>query len=397
MGKSPVKILRVITRLNIGGPSRHVMLLTEAFNQNGMRSQLISGTPSAEEGNFHAEVEGKGIPFYRLPELGREVSVRKDLAAFFRLLSLFLKERPQIVHTHMAKAGTLGRLAALCAGVPIRIHTYHGHVFHDYFSRPKTRLFLAVERMLARTSHRLIAVSDAVRDELCHRYRIGSTEKVEVIPLGLELDPFLESHPFRGALRRELGLAEGIHVVGIVGRLAPIKDHSFFLSVASNLLKRRWDVRFVVVGDGELRKGLEQKVKQMGLSKEVLFLGWRTDLERVYPDLDVVVLTSKNEGTPVSLIEAMACARPVVATRVGGVPDVVREGVTGFLVPPGETQIFCQRLESLLDNVEKRRAFGERGREWVRQRYSKERLVSDMKSLYNRLIEKHCEERIGIK
>lgn len=390
-----VKVIRVITRLNIGGPSRQAILLTEAFNQNGSESQLVSGTVSQREGDLHDEVLQRGIPFHQVHELGRELSIGKDLVSFWKLLRLFLRERPQIVHTHMAKAGTLGRLAAFCAGVPIRVHTYHGHVFHDYFSRPKSYLFLTVERALAPFSQCLIAVSETVREELCDRYRIGSSETMRVIPLGLDIEPLLSSERNKGTLRRELGLGETTQLVGIVGRLVPVKDHLFFLSIALELSKRRRDVRFVIVGDGELQEELKAAVLRMGLEAKVTFLGWRKDLEKIYPDLDVVLLTSRNEGTPVSLIEAMASARPVVTTRVGGTPDLIREGETGYCISHGDGEAFCEKIELLLDNGNLRKLMGERGRKWVRERYSKERLIADIKKLYGELIEKYCKRRVN--
>ncbi len=387
------KIMRVVTRMNIGGPALHALFLTEGMNHGQFESLLVSGSTEPREGNL---LELKGHPrisVHAVPELRRKIHPVTDWISFWKLLRLFRRERPDIVHTHMAKAGALGRLAALLVGVPVRVHTYHGHVFHDYFNGPKTRFFLAVERWLARRSDCLIAVSEEVRQELSQKYRIGSPEKIRVIPLGLDLDSFLDAEKHRGFLRRELGLSEGIRLIGIVGRLVPVKDHAFFLSIAAELLKRHQDVHFVIVGDGELRETLETECQRRSLKRHVTFLGWRKDLERIYPDLDVVVQTSKNEGTPVSLIEAMAAARPVVSTRVGGVPDVVQEGVTGYLVSPGDGSTFCDRIGFLLDHAEIRIRFGERGREWVRDRYSKERLISDMKILYEELLENRGKRR----
>jgi glycosyltransferase involved in cell wall biosynthesis len=314
--------------------------------------------------------------------------------ALLALLRLMRRFRPHVVHTHTAKAGTLGRLAARLAGVPVVVHTYHGHVFHGYFSPRKSRIFLAIERMLARWTDRLLTVSDEVRAELL-ALGIGSPERLTVVPLGLDLHRFVECGARRGELRRELGVEGSVPLVGIVARLAPVKAHEVFLQAARSVSDRVPGVQFLVVGDGERRGALEAMARGLGLRDRVRFLGWRADLDRVYADLDLAVLCSRNEGSPVSLIEAMASGRAVVATRVGGVPDVVDDGVTGHLVAPGDPRGLADAMVGLLADPERRRAFGAAGRKRVCPAYGAERLLADVARLYAELLDAEGGPRRG--
>jgi glycosyltransferase involved in cell wall biosynthesis len=289
------------------------------------------------------------------------------------------------VHSHTAKAGTLARVAAWLGRVPVIVHTYHGHVFHGYFSPRQTRLFLAIERALARRTDCLLAVSETVRRELLG-FGIGSPERMRVMPLGLDLDRFARSDAMRGLVRAELGLAPETPTVGIVARLVPIKAHEVFLEAAARLARRLPRVAFVVVGDGERRAELETAACRLELQGRVHFLGWRQDLDRIYADLDVVALTSRNEGSPVSLIEAMAAGRPVVATRVGGVPDLVEDGLTGTLVGPGDAGALAEAVAALLADPDQARAMGEAGRKRVLPAFGAERLMADVDRLYTELL-----------
>jgi glycosyltransferase involved in cell wall biosynthesis len=380
-----IRVARVITRLNIGGPAQHVIHLTARLPRERYESVLLTGRESAAEGSMADLAAALGVRPVIVPGLGRSVSPLKDLASVAFLYRFFRRFRPHVVHTHTAKAGTVGRLAAHLARVPVIVHTYHGHVFRGYFTAPTTRMFLGVERVLARVSNRLLTVSDAVRDDLL-RYRIGTAEQFDVLPLGLNLAGFLTAERQRGALRRELGLAASTPLVGIVARLVPIKRHEDFIAAAGRLVGRIPDCHFVIVGDGERRGELEAHVRRLGLAERVRFMGWRRDLERVYPDLDVVALTSANEGLPVSLIEAMAAARPVVATAVGGVPDLVDDGVSGLLVPPADPAAFAETLAVLLEDRERWQSMGEAGRKRVYPAFGVQRLVADVDRLYGELL-----------
>ncbi len=379
-----IRILRVIARLNVGGPALHATLLTERLDAARYDSLLVTGTEYPREGNY---LTLRGRPLERLvvlPTLGREIRGWQDATALVELTRLIRRVRPHIVHTHTAKAGTLGRLAARLAGVPVVVHTYHGHVFEGYFSPLKTRLFLSIERWLAGWTDRLITVSEAVRQDLL-RLGIGNPERLRVVPLGLDLEPFLQCETRRGQLRAELGVSDA-PLVGIIARLVPIKRHEDFLAAAAARASRLPNCRFLVVGDGELRVGLEDRARALGLDGRIHFLGWRGDLPRIYADLDLVVLTSANEGLPVSLIEAMAAARAVVATRVGGVPDLVEDGVTGLLVPPKDPVALAEAMVALLSDPDRRQAMGDAGRKRVYPAYSAERLLLDMDRLYTELL-----------
>ncbi|MFH1858576.1 MAG: glycosyltransferase family 4 protein [Candidatus Omnitrophota bacterium] len=388
-----MKVLRVITRLNIGGPAIHATLLNRYLETNRIQSILVTGHVDKEEGDMSYLLTESGRSPLTVPELRREIHLWRDLVSFWKLFRIMLRERPDIVHTHMAKAGTLGRLAATLARVPVRIHTFHGHVFEGYFDSFSARFFMTVERFLAKHSSCLIAVSNHVRTELCDRYRIDAGEKVRVIPLGLELEPFLRLEGREGHLRQELGLPQDTLLVGIVGRLVPVKNHTFFIDAAETLAQENENLHFVIVGGGEEEAFLRKFVQEKGLRGRVSFLGWRRDLPELYADLDIVVLTSRNEGTPVSLIEAMASAKPVIATRVGGVPDVIQEGTNGYMVEPGDLPLFIERTKHLLSHGALRKQMGEAGRAWVRDRYSKDRLLEEMRALYEELLNGKREKR----
>ena len=379
-----VRVLRVIARLNVGGPALHATLLTQRLDPTRYESTLVAGSEEPYEGSY-LQLRGLEVSnLIRLRALGREIRGVRDLGALLELIGIIRRVRPDIVHTHTAKAGTLGRLAAWWCGVPAIVHTYHGHVFKGYFSSTRSRAFVAIERWLARRTDRLVAVSDVVRNELLE-LGIGVTAQYAVVPLGLELDRFVNAERSRGQLRAELGIPADVPLVGIVARLVPIKAHEVFLRAAAILAAREAGARFLIVGDGERRAELEALSTNLGLDRSVEFLGWRSDLDRVYADLDLVVLCSRNEGLPVALIEAQAAGRPVVATGVGGVPDLVVSGDTGLLVPPDDPDALARAIQSLLDDVEMRDRLGRAGRRRVVPAYNAERLLEDIDLLYREL------------
>jgi glycosyltransferase involved in cell wall biosynthesis len=300
------------------------------------------------------------------------------------------RERPDVVHTHTAKAGTLGRLAAVAARVPVRVHTFHGHVFSGYFSPLKTRAFLAIERVLAGVTNRIIAISDSQRRELSERYRVARGSKFAVVPLGLDLAPFAEvpAVPPQNGIRSELGIGSGETVVGIVGRLTAIKNHVMFLDAARLAIDRApagVNFRFLVVGGGDLEEEIREYAGALG--NRVLFAGWRRDLAAVYAACDVVALTSNNEGTPVAVIEALASGRPVVATNVGGVSDVLERGRLGLLVPPGDASQFADALVQLVADARLKADLVAGGRASVLERFSIETLTRRVDALYTGLLE----------
>lgn len=374
----------------MGGPAIHTVLLSEALNKDGYKDILVCGRVSESEGDMAYFAKDKNVVPVVIPELGRDISLVNDIKAFYKLYKLIRAERPDIVHTHAAKAGTLGRLAAIVCGVPVKVHTFHGHIFDGYFSPFKARIFLFIEKFLALFTDRVITVSDTVKYEITDKLKVTSADKCVVVPLGLELDKFFAFKKEDGKFRRELSLPDNAVLVGIVGRLVPIKNHTMFLDAAKMVLdlKSGPDIRFVIVGDGELRHHLEDYAAKIGIRDRVIFTGWRKDLPVVYSGLDIVALTSLNEGTPVSIIEAMAAMRPVVSTMVGGVKDIITDSANGYLVKSQDTRNFSEKLAGLITDNEQQKKFGSRGRESVERKYSKERLVRDIKLLYDECLKK---------
>ncbi len=412
-----MKVIRIIARLNVGGPAKHVVWLTSGLKDAGFDTLLVTGkVPEGEEDMSYFADELGVTPRY-FSEMSREISLN-DLRTVWKLYRLYLRERPDIVHTHTAKAGTVGRTAGflyrwLTPGVFIGkprqckfVHTYHGHVFHSYYGPRRTRLFLAIERLLAKfITDRLIVISKQQSIEIGEKFRVGRSDQIKVIPLGLDLGLFADHASRRAKFRHELCIPDHTILIGIVGRLTEIKNHQMFLSVAARLKEidpacwRQGAVRFIVIGDGGLREALEYQTEVLGLEQDVIFVGSRKDPEYFYPALDVVALTSHNEGTPLTLIEAMANARPVVATSVGGVVDLLGEVVEdgpyevcrrGIAVPPGDREAFVSALSRIIRDRSLRQELGERGLEFVEVNYSKERLFEDIKNLYGELRHKEA-------
>ena len=380
----PVRVVRIIARLNVGGPARHVVLLS-AGTQARYPTLLVAGSVQRGEADMSGFARERGVAFLRIPELGRTLHPLNDVVAFWKLWRLCRAARPYIVHTHTAKAGTLGRLAAWLAGVPVRVHTFHGHVFHGYFGRLKTLFFITVERALARITTKFVAISPRQAKDVARHLRLPP-DRVGVIPLGLDLDRFLtaDAEQERQRFRQEIGVGEDV-VVTMVGRLTAIKNHELAIRAFSRL--RHASPRFLLalVGGGEEEERLRELASRLGLAERVRFLGWRRDLEAVYYGSDVIAVTSDNEGTPVCLIEALACGRAVVATNVGGVADVLEEGRLGLLIPPQDEAAFVQALEALAQPV-RRRELADRARRAITERYGIRRLLSDMEGLYDQLL-----------
>jgi glycosyltransferase involved in cell wall biosynthesis len=380
-----IGIIRIFSRLNIGGPSIHVILLTEGLDRSKFESVLVVGRESAQEGNMLDLAVRHGVNPVIITWLGREISLWNDLRATITLWLLLRKNRPLIVHTHTSKAGFSGRLAAHLAGVPVIVHTFHGHVFSGYFGPFKTKLFIWLEKILAVWSSAIITVSDSLKAQLLAR-KIAAPDKIEVVPLGLNLEPFLAISQRSNLLREEMGLAPEHFLVGIVGRLVPIKDHRTFLEAAKIVMENDHSVRFVVVGDGELRSKLDRMVQNLGLEKIIYFAGWRMDLAPIYADLDLVALSSRNEGTPVSIIEGSASGKPVVATRVGGVPDMITHGWNGLLVPPENPLALANAILQIKNDPAMAEKFAARARKHAAENYSAARLINNLEDLYLRLI-----------
>jgi glycosyltransferase involved in cell wall biosynthesis len=408
-----MKIVRIIARLNVGGPARHVVWLTEAMQSGEFDSVLISGiVPEGEEDMSYFAAQHSVVPII-IPEMSRELSP-KDAVSLWKVYRRFLKEKPDIIDTHTAKAGTVGRAAGflyrwLTFGAvigrprPVRfVHTYHGHVFHSYYGKLKTNFFLFVEKMLARVTDVIIVVSEQQKAEINNRFRVGKTKQFTVMACGIDLSVFKDWKAKRNILRQEIGCGDDEIIVGIVGRLTEIKNHSLFLQTAK-LYKdlRNTDseipaLRFVIVGDGHLRAQLEREAKDLGVEDAVIFLGNRADPDVFHAGFDIEALTSLNEGSPFVLIEAMANARPIISTAVGGVVDLlgaVERETDGFAVcergvrvPPDDPEAFSKGLIYLAKNEKLRGDLEIRGLEYAVSNYSKARLITDVKKLYRDLI-----------
>lgn len=407
--RSRIRVVRVIDRLNIGGPAKHVAWLTDGLSEDDFETTLITGVVPPGEGDMSYFARRLKLEPIVINEMSRELSPR-DVLVVAKLLRQFLKLKPQIIHTHKAKAGAAGRVAGMIykwltpSALWLRprqcriVHTYHGHVFHSYYGPLKTRLFILIEQVLARTcTDRIIVVSEQQRHEICELFRVGRPQQFRVVPLGLDLDELAE---VGGQPRAGFGVSSDEVTVGIVGRLCEVKNHAMLLESAASVINTRSSteplLRFVIVGDGHLRADVERKARELGVAGNIQFTGFREDATALYADFDIVALTSVNEGTPLTLIEAMGCGRPIAATEVGGVVDVMgsrrmsQDGFTiwdhGVTVPSRDADAFARALRYLIERPELRKQMGERGRAFVRANLSKGRLVSDIETIYRSLI-----------
>jgi len=385
-----VKVLRVIARLNVGGPALHVAYLTEGLAERGYDTTLVAGSLAYGEESMAHIARQRGAQIVTLPHLARQVSPLNDLLAVRHLAKLIRAERPQILHTHTAKAGAVGRVAALLAGdarPPIVVHTFHGHVLRGYFNPYATLAFRTLERWLATVTTRLIAVSPEVRDDLV-RLGVARPEKFTVIRLGIELDERVGvDGKARRETRRRMGISPDSFVIGWVGRMTAVKRTDDVLLAVKGVLDHGVDAWLCLIGDGPDRQRLERRAHELGIVRRCLFVGYQADVAPYYEAIDALLLPSANEGTPVSVIEALAAERPAVATRVGGVPDVLREGVDGYLVDVGDADTLAKRLVELAADPGKRDAMGREGRKRVLERYAVDRLVDDVDRLYRELLD----------
>ena len=382
----PIRVLRIIARLNVGGPAIHVTLLTEKLGPPDYESTLVCGSIDPGEGDMRYYAEAHGVTPLVVPELGRGLNPARDLATTWKLYRLIRRLKPDIVHTHTAKAGFSGRLAAWLAGVPVIVHTFHGHVFQGYFSPAVTRMFILLERLTARLSDTVIVLTEGLQRELSQQYRITSAGHMTVLPLGLDLRPFSSTPRGLGGFRRAQHITPEAPLIGIIGRLVPVKNHALFLQAAVRVRAQLPGAQFVIVGDGDdaMRQSIRDAIAALGLQDAVTMTGWVRDVAPVCSDLDVLVISSLNEGTPVSVIEALACGCPVVSTAVGGVPDLLEGGRLGRLTPPGDAAALAQAILDTLANPPEAAAL----RAAVLQSYSIDRLAGDLDALYRRLLAK---------
>lgn len=383
------KVLRVLNRFNLGGPTYNVAYLSRYLDKN-FESILVGGEPEKGETDSMHIMEDLGLKPIILPELKRNPNLLDDIKAYRALRKLIREHKPDIVHTHAAKAGALGRLAAIHEKVPVIVHTFHGHVFNNYFSSGVTKIFIQIERWLAKRSTKIIAISEEQKKDLSEVYRICPEEKIEIVPLGFDLERFREDLDLkRNKTRTDYNLHENTIAVAIVGRLAPIKNHQLFLEALRIIQeKTQKKVHAFVVGDGLERHRLEEMAKAWFKKDmvQITFTSWIHDIGTFNAGMDIMCLTSLNEGTPVSLIEAQACNLPIVSTWVGGVESVVNNEESGFLIEVGRPDLFAEKLLDLIENEELRKKMSQNGWSFVRDKYALTTLVGNMEKLYAKLL-----------
>jgi len=384
------KVLRIINRFNIGGPTYNATFLTR-FMDDEFETLLVGGLPEPDEKDSLHILEQYNVKPLLIPEMQRLPNWKSDRAAYKRIKEIIEEFKPDIVHTHAAKAGALGRRAAKAAGVKVIVHTFHGHVFHSYFGAVKTKLFQFIERRLASSSTGIIAISELQKKELSDTYGICKAEKIKVIPLGFDLEPFQQKRiSERQKIRAKYNLEENEVAVAIVGRLAPIKNHTLFLDVVQELTRKRIKARYFIVGDGSEREHIENRVRELNttFNAQIEMTSWITDIAEFNAGMDIICLTSNNEGTPVSLIEAQACSIPVISTDVGGVRDIVIDGETGYVIEKNNMPKFAEKLGILISDKENREKMSQNGWNHVREKFHYNRLTNDMKNYYWSLLNK---------
>ncbi|MFT4969833.1 MAG: glycosyltransferase involved in cell wall biosynthesis [Chitinophagales bacterium] len=391
------KVLRIINRLNLGGPTYNAAYLSKYISDD-FETLLVAGMKDESEASSEYIVDSLDLKPSYINDMYREINPLKDYPAYKELVRIIKDFKPDIVHTHAAKAGAIGRLAAHNCGVPIVLHTFHGHVFHSYFGKLKTRVFIEIERFLARRSTKIIAISNIQKQELCEQFKIAPCDKFEVVQLGFDLERFQkENSTKRKTFRKNYKVDENAIAIGIIGRLVPIKNHKLLLQAFAQVkAKTAKSIKLIIIGDGELRGELEDFCQELKLTFsdveaqiDVLFTSWIKDIETALPGLDVVALSSFNEGTPVSLIEAQAANIPIVSTRVGGIEDIVIEGKTALLAKNNDLGDFSEKLLLLIEDEKLREEMKISGFQHVQNKFSYHTLCKNMSMLYSSLYEEH--------
>lgn len=384
------RVLRIINRFNIGGPTYNATFLTR-FLSDDFETLLVGGLPEADESDSLHIPRSYGVEPVLIEEMKRLPNLASDRAAYKKLKQIIEEFKPDIVHTHAAKAGALGRKAAKACNVPVIVHTYHGHVFHSYFGKAKTTLYKFIERRLAKQSDGIIAISPLQKEELAVQHKICPPEKITVIPLGFDLHQFQENLPEkRVETRSKYQLDNDEVAVAIVGRLAPIKNHTLFLDAVESCLQQGIKARFFIVGDGSEKALISERVNLINnhYGECIVCTSWITDIATFNAGMDVICLTSDNEGTPVSLIEAQACNLPVISTDVGGVRDIVKDGETGFIVPKKNVDALAEKLALLINSKEIREKMSQNGWKFVEEQFHYTTLVRNMENYYRKLLTK---------
>ena len=374
----PKRILHIIGRLNIGGPTINAVLLTHYLRKQGYDVQLVCGEVIGDESNMQYFADDHDVVPITIPHISRNLNPVNDIKTLYRLYKIIHEMQPDVVHTHTIKAGFLGRIAARMAGVPVIIHTFHSHTFNKNINRLLRYLFIWLERWAATYSDSIITLTESLRQELAEVYKIARRGHITVLPLGMELDRFASTPRHGNQFRQQWNIATDVPLIGTVGRLDPIKNHDLFLQMAQIVKQTLPNVRFVIVGDGGERERLERLTNHLGLQDAVIFTGWQRDILSIYSDFDVNVISSIHEATPVSIIESLASACPVVTTAVGGVPDLLQGGLLGTLVPAGDPQALAGAIVETIHNPPDMEPIQAN----ILSNFGIDRLVNDLDSLY---------------
>lgn len=383
------KILRIINRFNLGGPTYNAAYLTK-YLEPDYETLLIGGQHDESEKSSMHILDNLGLKPIIIPEMQRSLNPYKDQIAFKKIQNIIKEFKPDIVHTHAAKAGALGRRAAYKMGVNQIYHTFHGHVFHSYFGNFKTRIFKEIEKNLAKKSTKIIAISEIQKSELSKIHKICPENKIEVIPLGFDLERFnTDKDSKRKEFRKKWNLKENEIAIGIIGRLVPIKNHKFFIDAIQELLKNsKVPIRAFIVGDGEEKQNIINYIKNKNLDFSLNYnpatfhlTSWIKEIDRVNSGMDIICLTSLNEGTPVSLIEAQASGKPIVSTKTGGIENIVLENKTALLSEKNDLHNFSKNLLNLVNDSNKRKLFSKFGLEKSKD-FHYDQLVNNIKNLY---------------
>ena len=376
--KAPIRVMRIIARMNVGGPAVQVSGLMRGFNSHDFDHRLYTGFCAADEADY-LDTVATDVKATRIKGFGRRVSVGRDIKAFISLIKEIRDFKPHIIHTHTAKAGFLGRIASIVSFQPsIRVHTFHGHLLNGYFGALKRRLVIIAEKLLALFTHELLAVGDKVRQDLL-AVGIGNSKSFGLMPPGLEIGLL----PNKKDSQESYGLSTTTLQCAFIGRVTQIKRPDRFLDVVSEIKRRGVEVEFFIAGDGELLEICRERIFREDLPVKVL--GWQSDIERVLAAADIVVLTSDNEGTPLSLIQAGMAGLPVATTRVGSVPEVVLDGITGIIASLNVQKI-ADALEKLANSSDLRGQLGAAAKEFTLVNFGVKRLVHDHEELYKRLL-----------
>jgi glycosyltransferase involved in cell wall biosynthesis len=386
------KILHIITRLDMGGSAQNTLQTCKKLSGK-YETILVHGLSyesrmtDLERRIIEAgveEVRAQGVKVIPLPSMVRSIRPLKDFRALLSLVRLIFKEKPDIVHTHSSKAGILGRLAAKIAGVPYIVHTPHGHVFYGHFGILASKIFLWVERIFSKFTDRMVALTDGERNDYI-KLSVCPPQRVFKIHSGVDLEQFMQPNGNRVEKKRSLGLDQNGTVIGFVGWLLPIKGPAYLLKAMAHIWPEHPAASLVMVGKGELDVDLRAQALKMNANGKVKFLGWREDVHEIIPIFDLLVLPSLNEGMGRVLVEAMAAGKPVVASEVGGIPDLVKHGETGYLVRPADERALANGIKKLLNDPERARQMGQRGKEYCRQ-FSLEAMIAKLDDLYSGLI-----------